>query len=133
MGKRRSVVERPFLPVLRRGKDRARDRRPHRRAIAGEDFRALAGRAPPWFAPVVAYNGNDVDEAAAPHRIVHEVSPGAEPEIDRRRPQFWHQRVGGSKRAPGGAAGKARLPPMTEAPAQARPQPPAAISATPRS
>src|SRR5262245_15942118 len=122
-GKRWSVVERPFLPVLRRGKERARDRRPHRRAVTGEDFRALAGRTPPRLAPVVAYDGNDVDEAAAADRIVHEVSPGAEPEIDRRRPQFWYQRVGGSKRAPGGAAGKARLPPMTEVPAQARAQP----------
>src|SRR5215468_12061474 len=122
-GKGWSVVKRPFLPVLRRGKERARDRRPHRRAVAGEDFRALAGRAPSGLAPVVAYDGNDVDEAAAADRIVHEVSPGAEPEIDRRRPQFRHQRVGGSKGAPGGAAGKARLPPMAEALAQARPQP----------
>src|SRR5262249_56168167 len=63
--KRWSVVERPFLPVLRRGKERARDRRPHRRAVAGEDFRALAGRTPPRLAPVVAYDGNDVDEPAA--------------------------------------------------------------------
>jgi len=122
-GKGWAVIERPFLPVLRRGKDRARERRPHRRAVTGENFRPLAGRAPPWFAPVVAYDGNDVDKAAPADRIVHEVGPGAEPEIDRRLPQFRHQRVGGSKRAPGGAAGKARLPPMTEAPAHARPQP----------
>src|SRR5499426_1120371 len=78
-GKRWSVVKRPFLPVLRRGKERARDRRPHRRAVTGEDFRALAGRTPSMLAPVVAYDGNDVDEAAAADRIVHEVSPVAEP------------------------------------------------------
>src|SRR5262249_59852963 len=87
------------------------------------NFRPLAGRAPPWFAPVVAYDGNDVDEAAPADRIVHKMSPGAEPEIDRRRPQFRHQRVGGSKRAPGGAAGKTWFPPMTQGPAHARPPP----------
>src|SRR5262249_58111937 len=103
--------------------ERRRDRRPHRRAVAGEDFRALAGRAPPRLAPVVAYDGNDVDEAAAANRIVHEVSPGAEPEIDRRRPQFRHQRVGASKGAPGGAAGQTRLPPLSEALAPAPPPP----------
>src|SRR5262249_60876712 len=80
-GKGWAVVERPFLPLLRRGKDRARERRPHRRAVTGENFRPLAGRAPPWLAPVVAYDGNDVDEAAPADRIVHEVSPRAEPEI----------------------------------------------------
>src|SRR5262252_5050304 len=122
-GKGWSVVKRPFLPVLRRGKERARDRRPHRRAVAGEDFRALAGRAPSGLAPVVAYDGNDVDEAAAADRIVPAAPPGADPAIARRRPQFRHQRVGASQGAPGGAAGKARLPPLSEALAQARPQP----------
>src|SRR6516225_4522902 len=91
--------------------------------MARKDFRALAGCAPSRLAPVVAYDGDDVDEGAAPDRIVHEVGPGAEPEIDRRGPQFGHQRVGGRQRAPGGPAGKAWLAPMTEALAQVRPQP----------
>src|SRR5262249_57545736 len=116
--------QRRVLAVLRCGKNRARERRPHRRAIAGKDFRALAGCTPSRLAPVVAYDGNDVDEGAAADRIVHKVRPGAEPEIDRRGPQFGHQRVGGSERAPGGAAGKTRRAPVTPALPPGSPPPP---------
>jgi hypothetical protein len=121
--KRRAVVERPFLPVRRRGKERARRCRPRRGGIAGENVGALCGRAPAGFAPIVADDGNDVDEAPAPHWIVDEVGPAAEPEIDGRRAQLRHDRLGRSKRAPGAVAGEARLPAITEASAQVRPQP----------
>ena len=120
---RRAVVERPLGPLLGGGQNRARFRCPPSRGISGEDFRALPRGAPAGLAPLVADDGNDINEGAASHGIVHEVSIVAQPKLDRGCPLSGGPGVGGSKGAPSRVACKLRDGHVAEAPAQARPQP----------
>ena len=122
IGKRRAIEERPFLPVPRRGDNRARGRRPHGARKAGENFLPLAARAPARLAPLVANEGNNVDKPSAANRVMDEMGPAAQPEIDRRHSQFRRDRVGRSNRAPGAVAREAWLARMPEVSAQGRPQ-----------
>ena len=64
---------------------RARRRRPCSRGIAREELGAVAGRAPAGLAPVVADDGDDIDEAPLPYRIVHQMRVRPEPQMDCRR------------------------------------------------
>ena len=88
-----------------------------------EQFLALACGAPAGLRPVVVDDGDDVDEAAALHRIVHQMRVRAEPELHVGRAEFLLDGVRRDERAPGGALAelRRRLPePGAQRPTTAR-------------
>ena len=71
----------------------ARRLRPVPRREMREQFLARAVGAPAGLGPAVADDGDDVDQRAALHRIVHEMRVAAEPELDVGRAEFRARRA----------------------------------------
>ena len=82
-------IERPFAPALRQRKQRRARTSAQASAPKRARMSCAIGRvAPAGLAPIVAQDGDDVDEAAALDRIVHQMGIAAEPEMDRGRAEF---------------------------------------------
>ncbi len=85
---RLAVVERPFQPSLGRADQRKRLRRPIARGKSRQQIGTRSRLAPAGRVPVVVHDDDDVDEAAALDRVVHEMGVAAEPEMDQRLGEF---------------------------------------------
>ena len=106
--RRLAVVQRPFQPLVGDRDQRARLFGPGPAREMAQDFGAVAGGRPAGLLPFVVHDADDVDEAAAFDRIMHEMGVGPEPQMHQRLAEFLRHRVGRHQRAPGGAVAEAR-------------------------
>jgi hypothetical protein len=78
--------------------------------------------APTGLAPIITDDHNDVDQAASPDRVVHDMGMTPQPQLDPGHGIIRAKRAGVHQCAPRCIPGKAGLAAMSKTPSEVRPQ-----------